>query len=399
MRIKGILAYLGQRQRLPLWGLALALLVGWLVLHRLASLTGGLSSSEMRASTEAVGWHGIYNNPFYLPLKLVRSVIFLSFPDHGQLLTRLPNVIFGVLGIITFGWLVRLWHGVRTAILATVLFACSAWVLHVSRLASFDVLYLWAIPTLLLPPLLQKKYPNHPFFWYASLISWGLLLYVPGLVWLIIVNLWLQRKLIASGWKQFKLQWQRGLYFLVGLIWLPLLIINLMRPGNLLTWLGWPKHIGTLTEVLRRIAEVPAHLFFRGPVSPELWLARAPILDIFALVVCALGIYFYVRHWRAIRSRLLGSLLLVGIILVGLGGPVSLSLLIPLLYLAVATGLAYLLHEWFVVFPNNPLARGLGLGLIIAVVGLSCLYNTRAYFVAWPHTAATRSTFHYHRQP
>jgi hypothetical protein len=28
---------------------------------------------------------------------------------------------------------------------------------------------------------------------------------------------------------------------------------------------------------------------------------------------------------------------------------------------------------------------------------LSCLYNLRAYFVAWPHAATTQTTFRYHR--
>lgn len=392
-------ASLSRGRKLPLWGLALALVVGWLLLHHLGILTGGLSATEVKAATDAVGWHGIYNDPLYLPLDLVRSAVFFLAPDHGQLLTRLPNVLFGALAIIGFGWLVRLWHGARIATLATILFATSAWVLHVSRLASFDVLYLLAVPALLLPPLLKKKYPVH-LAWIrtGTLVGWASLLYIPGLVWLVVLNLILQHRFVTGCWHDIKHWWQRALYVLAGLIGLAPLILHLTRSsGNVVTWLGLPHQLGTATETLRRVAEIPVNLFYKGPLNPELWLGRAPLLDVFALAVCALGIYFYVRHWRSIRSHLLAAFFVSGTVLAGLGGPVSLSLLIPLLYLAVATGLAYLLHEWYAVFPHNPLARNLGLGLLILAVSFSCLYQTRAYFVAWPHNPATHEVFRFHR--
>jgi hypothetical protein len=396
--MKQFLSFLRGHKIIVVW-LLLTLVGLGLLLHKLGSLTGGLSSSELAAGAAPVGWHGVYHQPLYLPLKIIRSVVFVIFPNHGQTLSRLPNVAMGALTIISFAWLIRLWHGTRVAVMATLLFACSAWTLHVSRLASFDVLYLWIIPTLFLTHALLKKYNERTWVWYGSLLVWGLLLYVPGAIWLIIADLYVQRQLILNGWRRFTAWWQRGLYVLAGLIWLPLLIIDFTRPHNLITWLGLPGHLAGPAKLLKQLVGVPVHLFIRGPEYPQLWLGRAPVLDIFTLAICLLGIYFYVRHWHATRSRLLGGFYIAGVILVGLGGPVSLSLLVPLLYIAAATGLAYLLHEWLRVFPFNPLARGLGAALIITAIGLSCLYNLRAYFVAWPHTATTRSTFHYRRQP
>jgi hypothetical protein len=330
-------------------------------------------------------------------LKLLRSIVFFLSPNHGQLLTRLPNAIFGGLTVISFAWLIRLWHGTRTAFFSTILFAVSAWVLHVSRLASFDVLYLWVIPTLLLSYVLLQKDPNKALVWYGSLLVWGLLLYIPGVVWLVLATIWWQRTAIADGWQHFGRWWQRGLYILAGLIWLPILIIDFLRPGNLTNWLGLPAHWAAPTALLKQFIAVPVHLLVRGPKYPQLWLGRAPILDIFTLTVCLLGIYFYASHWQAGRSRLLGSFLVISGALVGLVGPVGLSLLVPLLYVAAATGIAYLLHEWLQVFPLNPLARSLGLGLIVVAIALSCLYNTRAYFVAWPDAGITQTIFRYHR--
>lgn len=395
--MKRSLSYLRARAGLIAWLVLPLAGMGLLLLYKLGSLTGGLSAGEFKAASAPVGWHGIYHQPLDLPLKLARSVVFALFPNHGQTLTRLPDALFGGLAMVSFACLIRLWHSGRTAVLATLLFATGAWTLHASRLASFDVLYLWATPTLLLVHLLVQKYGKLPVVWYGSLIIWGMMLYVPGLIWLVALTVFLQRESLIGSWKHFDSWRQRLPYLLAGLIWLPLLIIGLSRPGNLVAWLGLPPGLAGPARLLKQFAGVPVHLFVRGPQYPELWLARTPVLDIFALAACVIGIYFYATHRQAARSRLLGLFMIIGVLLVGLGGSVGLSLLVPLLYVAAAAGVAYLLHEWFSVFPNNPFARGLGLGLVCLIVGLSCVYNLRAYFVAWPHNQTARVTFQYRR--
>ncbi len=389
--------YVSERWRLIGWSLLALVAVGWLMLYKLGSLTGGLSAGELAAAAAPVGWHGIYHQPLDLPLNFARSVVFALSPGHGQTLTRLPNTIFGGLAIAAFAWLVWLWHGTRTAVLAGLLFATGAWTLHASRLASFDVLYLWAMPTLLLLHVMVAKHGRRPLVWYGSLLIWGLMLYIPGLVWLIGIEIWLQRSVLAGSWRHFRAWWQRLLYGLAGAVWLPLLVWGLTRPGKLVSWLGLPAHFASPAHLLKQFAAVPVHLFIRGPQYPDIWLGRAPVMDIFTLAVCLAGIYFYASRPKASRSRLLGLFALAAFVLVGLGGPVGLSLLVPLLYVMAATGITYLLHEWLQVFPNNPLARGLGLGLVALAVGLSCVYNLRAYFVAWPHNPETRVVFQHRR--
>lgn len=376
-------------------GIAALAVLAWLMLYRLGSLVGGLSSNEHMAAVMPVGWHGIYHDTLYLPLKIVRSLDFYLFPSHGATFTRLPNVLFGALTIVSFTWLAWLWHGRRTALIAGALFATSAWVLHVSRLASFDVLYLWALPTMLLMNVALQRRPDKALAVYGNVLLWGLLLYIPGMIWLVLVNLYAQRKAIAKGWQHFSRWWQRLLYLLAGAIWLPLLVNNLRHPDLLRLWLGLPAHLAAPLHLVKSFAGVFVHLFVRGPEYPGLWLGKAPLLDIFSLAMCVIGLYFYARHPRASRTKLLGTLFLVGAVLVALAGPVSLSLLVPLLYIAIATGVTYLLQEWLQVFPLNPLARGLGLVLVALAVVLACTYNLRAYFVAWPHNEITKTVFRY----
>lgn len=254
-------------------------------------------------------------------------------------------------------------------------------------------MYLIAIPVLLLISLGLHKRSTNAFIFYGSMILWGVLLYIPGMVWFILLNcLWL-RKHIISGWKFYHVWWQRCLYCLAGVIWLPLLGIYLRHVHNLVTWLGFPEHLKVNSQFAKRFIAVPLHITVRGPEYPWLWLGKAPLLDVFTLVAAIIGIYFYATHYQANRSRLLASYFVIGWLLITLNGPVSLSLLVPIVYLCVATGVAYLIREWLHVFPTNPIARGIGIGLIVIAVGLSSIYNMRAYFIAWAHDPTTKTTF------
>jgi hypothetical protein len=379
------------------WTIFSCLVLGMLLLYHLGSLTHGLSPEELLAATAAVGWHGIYHSPLYLPLKFIRSLVFYLFPTHGQTLTRLPNAIIGAVTIASFGWLTWLWHGRRTAILVSALFACSAWVLHVSRLASYDALYLWSITTLLLTHALLYRYAKQQYVWYGVLAFWGLLLTIPGMVWFLLPELYLQRSRIKIGWQAAKAWWQRLLGVVAAVLWIPLIIIDLLRTGQFRLWLGAPAHFAGPATLLKQFLAVFVHLFVRGPEYPTVWLSKAPIFDAFTLAMAALGIYFYANRWQSGRSQLLEVVFAIGVILVALGGPVGLSVLVPVIYVAAAMGIAYVLHEWLYVFPINPLARRVGIGIVSLAVAISCLYNLRAYFVAWAHNPLTLMIFRYHR--
>ncbi len=372
------------------------LALGSLLLYKLGSLNkGGLGYVELQAVTSTYGWHGIYTSPLYLPIKLVRSVIYTLGVSHSQLVTRLPNAILGGVTIGIFAWLIRLWHGNRTAVLSTVMFATSAWVLHVSRLASFDVLYLMLIPALLLSVAALQRHATKPLVYYGSILLWGSLLYIPGAVWLIALTIYWENKAIKQGWNSFNSLKQRALYVLSGLIWLPLLIIDLFRPDMFKIWLGIPNKFSGPVDMIRNLWDVIYALVVHGPANAAIWLHNAPIFDIFTLVVIALGVYFYAKHRKVGRTRLLLSYFVVGLILTSLGGSVGISIVIPLLYICAATGIAFLIHEWLQVFPINPFARIIGIGIVTLAISLSSVYNLRAYFIAWPHNTNTQTTFHY----
>ena len=387
---------LTHRRAVILYGVS-TVAAGALLAYKLASLPPHFSLTELKTATTPIGWHGLYQQPFYLPLQLIRSILFVVFSDPGRLIVRIPSMLFGLMTIVAYTITIRLWHGKRTALWASLLFATAAWTLHVSRLASFDIMYLWAMTVLVLTNVGLQRYAEKPAVLYASVLTWGILIYIPGMVWLILASIVLQRAALLDGWASLQSWLQRCGLVLSALVWLPLLVVHLLRPGALRLWLGLPSHFASLSALAKQSLGVYVHLFIRGPQYPDRWLGKAPLLDIFTLVCCLLGIYFYIRHWRASRSKMLISFFLIGGVLVGLGGLVSISLLVPLLYIVAAAGLAYLVHEWLRVFPINPIARTIGISLVSLAVLVSCAYNIRAYFIAWQHSPDTKATFRYHR--
>jgi hypothetical protein len=386
--------YIQKKRWLILATIIALALVSTLLVYRLGSLVSGLSAPEKVVATTPLGWHALDKDPLFLPLIVLRSAFFKFFSLHSVTIVRLPNAIIGIMTIAMFGWLVSMWHGLRTATLASALFATANWTLHISRYASNDVVYLWAIVALLLSNALVHRYGNKLPILCGAFLAWAVLAYIPGIIWFLIINLWWQHKDLARLWRHFQLWWQKALIAVIAISWIPLLALGFKHtPATLRTWLGLPQKLAAPVALLKQVGQIGVHLFIHGPANPDLWLGNEPVFDLFSLTVVLLGIYFYARHWRAGRSRMLASFFLLGFILAGLGGPVGLSILVPLCYLFAAAGVTYLLHLWLEVFPFNPLARQFGIALVALAVAVSCTYNLRAYFIAWPHAKITASSF------
>lgn len=381
------------------WRLLSLLLVGaafvcFVMLFRLGSITGRLSPAELQAQLFASSWHHLWQDPLNLPLTFVQWLLFTIIPHHGVTVTRAASPVFGVLSILAFAYVLRRWYGVRSAVYGTVLFGLSSWLLHVSRYAGTDVIYLWAVPTLLMLTIAWERHrigATH----YLLIAALAALLYIPGVIWLLLAVLVLQPQLLATSWQRLANTFGRlGGLLLFILLLVPLAWALVSRPGLAREWLGLPAHFAGVGHLAHGLLHSISFFVFRGPAVATIWLPRLPILDFFTTIMAILGLIFYAQHFRAPRTRLLLVLFLVSALLFALGGPVTISLLVPLYYLLVSAGVSYLLHEWLVMFPRNPLARGVGFSLLGIAVLLACVYNVRAYFVAWPHSSSAVAAFH-----
>ncbi len=365
---------------------------GMLLWFQLGTLVGGYSASEVVAFQSSNSLRHILDNPINAPFAIIAYLFgLLPSGQDGMLPARAAATVFGLLTLTTFYWLVRHWHGERSAILSTIVFGCSAWFLHAARLGTPEVL-LFLLLTLAASSVWLKRTDNR----LVMLAGFGLaatLLYIPGMIWLLVIGAVWQGKTLVRLFKEHFSFMALGCLLLLTLV-SPLAWAIYRSPDTAkvisgLPATGWPQFV----DSLQRLGDVPYNLFVRGSLDPEHWLGRLPLLDAFSIVMLTLGAYLYVRHWRLARSKMVLASLAAGSLLIALGGAVHLPILMPFVFILIAAGIGFMLDRWQHVFPRNIIAQSVGVGLIsLAVIAVSW-YGLRHYFVAWPNAPATRQTF------
>ena len=273
-----------------------------LMTYKLGSIMHGITPAENSVASSPLGLRGIYHDPLNLPLSVLRSADFKLLQPVGQTLLRLPNAIVGGATIIAFYFLLWLWYGTRTAAFGAAMFATSAWTLHVSRYTNNSVDYLMAMTFFLLSTAILQKHPSNKYVYTIINLLWGVLLYIPGMVWFIGFNIWRQRRELKHGKRQQEGALATPLYYLSSVIWIPLLAINFLRVHHsVLTWLGLPTKFSAPLTILKNFFAVFVHIFVRGPQYPYLWLGKAPILDLFSSTLSTLTptelVYYLPVSW------------------------------------------------------------------------------------------------------
>ena len=363
---------------------------GWLLWWQLGTLTGGYSQAELNTYNASLHLKNIYHFPVDAPFTLLTHA--LMYLHHNSLLVvvRVAASIAGLATLTAFYWLVRYWHGQRAAIFGTILFGTSAWFLHTARLGTPDVLMFGVLGLTACGVWFKHSRTALPIVLLLALCA--LLLYVPGMVWFILAGAIWQFKTIDRVFKQHLWMVSLGAVLFLGIL-APLGLGISHSPEMAKIMVGLPAGWPTPLHIAQNLVRVPIELAVRGPLTPEHWLGRLPILSAFSLGMVFLGVYVYIKHAKLIRTQLLVVILLIGTGLVALGGLVSISIIVPFIYVLAAAGIGLLLDRWYTVFPRNPIARSVGAGLMALVVLASAWYGYRHYFVAWPHAPETKPVF------
>ncbi|HZM64333.1 MAG TPA: hypothetical protein VFB59_04335, partial [Candidatus Saccharimonadales bacterium] len=283
------------------------------------------------------------------------------------------------------------WYGRRVAIFGTILFGCSAWFLHAARFGGPDVLMFLVIMLVAAGVWLKKS--SNPV---ALLLCFGLaaaMMYVPGMIWILLLATIWQIKTIDRILKQHVWMVSLGGLLLVAIL-APLGWAIYRQPEMWQSMIGFPILELDINQVLSNLYQIPMSFFFRyADATPDKWLGNIAILDIFSIAMLFLGGYVFIRHIRLQRAKLVGAAILIGIVLISLGGVISISLILPFFYIIIAAGLGFLFTKWFEVFPRNPIAQFLALALVSLAVITACSYQLRHYFIAWPRNNQTRSVY------
>jgi hypothetical protein len=237
-----------------------------LLIYRLGSIpvAGTLSHPEATFSALSGDAHRLINFGLYLPLTLLQHLSERFLPLHSIISLRLASVIFASLAMGSMLYVIRRWYGTRILIFSLPIVITSAAILHVGRLATTDVLYLVAMPLLLATHVAFNNKPESKLVilgWVATLV---LLLYIPGLVWLVILQIFWQRDAITEALTSLGSWFWKIVALGIAALSLGPLVYGFMKNLNyeyLLTWLGLPTEVPSYITVGKNAAASALFIF------------------------------------------------------------------------------------------------------------------------------------------
>ncbi len=331
--------------------------------------------------------------PYYLLLHLTYAL------NHTVFGFRITSVLIGVITVALVYWIVSSWHGFKIGLLAALISLTCFGLLAASREAIPLISQLLLVSSLLaVVSFINQKANQISLILFAIVFAFSL--YVPGGVWFALVALWLSKKPLISAYKALSK---------VNKILIPLLPIVIILPlgyqmirhfmqRQLNNWLGYGLSTTSLHTFWHGLSlnfiHVPTNLFIHSAnTSTDLYLGHLPLVPLTFSVLFVLGLYSYLIRLNNWRWRNVVIFIACGWLIASFG-VISLLALLPLVAVTAGTGLAFLLKEWYEIFPRNPIARFAGLFIMFAVVSLSAAYGIRSYFVAWANNPSVVSSYH-----
>lgn len=366
-----------------------------LYLWNIWGLPGGYSKTEVLQASTSNSLAEIWQNPIGAPHKLL--AYGYGFFVNDLLASRLASATFAIIAVVLFYLLVRQWHSKIVAVWVGLLFAATASMLHIGRWGGEMIVPATMLLALLTIGLYAKYSTSNYSVW--PLLGCTLLiaasLYVPGMVWIVLLLLILGGRTAASFLSRYAVMFKIGAFLLLLALLSPLVWYIAHQPlDGLLAVSGFSQHPASVSEALKALAFAPLHAFYGGYQDSELWLGKVPLLDAFSLAMLLLGSYYYLFRYRKLkRSPLIICLIGVSFLLTSLSDYWLIPLFIVSIFFLVAAGLQEMSSRWLTVFPRNPLAKNTGLVMLSCLVALSMFYNLRHYFVAWPEAPETKQVY------
>lgn len=376
------LRWLRHRYRSLLAIFSVGLVATTLLTTQLTTLFEGPNIVEVE-SVKVLNFGVILDDPIDAPYYLVSRALDLVTAPLTAL--RLSTVIFGLFTILLLSYTLRQWFSDRIAVTGTLFLVTSSWFLAFSRIGAPYVMGAFWL-SLFIAIGTWRTYTTKPLLTDSLIVlAAGLSLYTPRYAWLAVIGmlvLTIRRK------KQLfilprKHQWLLPLIALA--VTAPLIYACVMNINILERLLGINSLPLNFQDFMVRVFQNVSQIFFRGTITPYLSLGRLPLLDIFSIVMVAIGLYYFERRITLRRSQFLFAFMALAVFLVSmtdfeLG---SLAILYPIIMLLAMGGIVEILQRWLSAFPKNPIARSIGVCVLVAAIGFTSFYHLQRYYVAW----------------
>lgn len=295
----------------------------------------------------------------YLTLKTV--VIGLT---HITPISIVYHIVFSavvvVLGISIFT-IAKEKYSRRIAVASALIVASSSYALVGIGSVNFSILSFISLPILVI--LCSWLHPKHSYFNYfaVGIILAGLIT-VPYFWLMAIVSILMSKSRLKTLFKHINLR-KKALLLLPSAVAAILGGLYSFKKNDYAWLVGRFNDIpNSFGKVFDSIHEFVYRLFIDFDLSTS---EKLPLISIGFIVLSIFSMYIYFQGFSSIQQKILPSLAIIAIVAT-VAGISDLSFVIYSAFgVMVINGLAFLLQQWFTVFPKNPFARSAGVLLIV----------------------------------
>jgi hypothetical protein len=362
-----------------------------LLLWHLSTKPSAASPAELAAKNSS-NLTALGSNILFAPWRLLTD-LFLHINSHSLLSLRLPSVLFAVLVAVCFYYALSSWLGKPIGFLSTVLLATTPFFLLLARNGTPDVLFLSLVILVSAYTFFSRNAKRIPRTSALALIAAAAFcLYVPGMIWFLILGIILKRGQL------FNVSFENKLYpYLFGVLFLiliaPLILVLVLHPIQLKSLFLIPEHFKTPIHLLEDWLWMIVALFVRAKQHETLMIGRLPILDVAQTGLVLFGFYVIWSRLRAHFFTVVGLILFITFAAALDSRYNFLAGALALLSVAVAFGLRFLYIEWIHIFPRNPIPRTFAITLMALVVLVHVAYGIRYSLIAWPASVAVQHLY------
>lgn len=330
-----------------------------------------------------------------LPYRFMQQLSILLL-GSSKLALNLPSIVMGLGSVGFIALLLKNWYTQRTALMGSIIFVTSSWLIGFARFGDPTVTPVFFVSALFY--FITKLRETKTFWWFllAGIIA-GISAYTPGMIYLLIPLLAMSiLAAIQAPWLKDKRR--IAVSIITFLVVSAPLITSIVMHSSVWTVLAGPLDWNLALDPVQLVSNIGSFvmiIFIKAEGIAKYFSNAVGLLDIFSSAMFVLGVMMFVFDYHAKRSQLyLGSLLLV-LFISGLSKKpdLALSMMLPLVYIAVSLGIRTMLVKWQQTFPRNPIARIAGSAVMLGVIFIVAGFHINKHFRARPATPETSKQF------
>jgi hypothetical protein len=340
-----------------------------------------LTPAEMEsiANSNRIAASGFINiNSIDFPYHLLQKASIWAF-GPTVLAIKLPSLVLAAITALVLVALINRWHRTNIAIISCILVIPTVFFLSLASQGS-PAITLALYPALLLwlgSKILAQKYP--PAIYYFSFVTTlALACYTPYLIYFAVLLplICLIHPHIRLHVKTFSKVKLLLMFLVFSLIISPIIIWSFTSTSNVIN-LIWADNV-SMESILANFTSV-FYLFLdftTATVAPF----YSQLIGLPLTIVALVGLVNIWPQRHTARNQITTIFFVFAAILTAIDTSFLPLLLTPLV-IFIASGINFILKEWYSLFPVNPYARGFG-SLVILVFATIIVYDNLSYFIA-----------------